>query len=70
MIDAGNALSVRTQCEFVQVQRSGYYYQSKRQCGVDGKLLNEIHEIWLAGPYYGNVINLRNISVNHLKKWL
>ena len=53
MIDAENGLSVRTQCELVQVQRSGYYYQSKKQCGEDGKIMNEIYEIWLARPYYG-----------------
>ena len=53
MIDAENGLSVRTQCELVQVQRSGYYYQSKKQCGEDGKIMNEIYEIWLARPDYG-----------------
>ena len=53
MIDAENGLSVRTQCEFVQVPRSGYYYQPKQQCGEDGELMNEIYEIWLARPDYG-----------------
>ena len=48
MIDAENGLSVRTQCEFVQVPRSGYYYQPKQQCGEDGELMNEIYEIWFS----------------------
>lgn len=53
MIDAESGLSVRKQCELVQVPRSRYYYQSKRESGQDGLLMNEIHDIWLAKPFYG-----------------
>lgn len=53
MIDAKQDLSVRKQCELVQVPRSGYYYESKRQVGQDGLLMNEIRDIWLKRPYYG-----------------
>ena len=53
MIDAEQDLSVRTQCELVNISRSGYYYQSKQQAGQDGLLMNEIQDIWLAHPYYG-----------------
>lgn len=45
-------LSVRQQCQLLEVNRSMVYYKGKK--GVDeSEIMNRIHEIWLKFPAYG-----------------
>jgi len=53
MIDRDHKkLSVRQQCELVEVHRSNLYYQPKPKVD-DSILMNKIHELWLKRPIYG-----------------
>jgi len=53
MIDPHSDVSIRKQCQFLSVPRSGYYYQPMQWSRLNGILMNEIHEIWTGTPFYG-----------------
>lgn len=46
-------LSLRRQCELLNVNRSSLYYKAKEQKLADINLLNEIRDIWERHPFYG-----------------
>jgi putative transposase len=46
-------LSLRRQCELLQVNRSTFYYKAAEIDADDIDLLNEIREIWERYPFYG-----------------
>ena len=46
-------LSLRRQCELLQINRSTVYYKSAEVDADDVDLLNEIREIWERYPFYG-----------------
>ena len=47
-VDPGfSDLSVRQQCELLQIARSSYYYQSCYNNDLNQDLANIIHELWL-----------------------
>ena len=53
MIEEGHAdLSVRKQCELLQVRRSSFYYQPVT-LKEETELANEINELWQEMPFYG-----------------
>ena len=45
-------ISVRTQCQLLDLQRSTMYYKPIPKAD-DSVLMNEIHELWLKKPFYG-----------------
>lgn len=53
MIDPHSDVSIRKQCQFLSLPRSGYYYQPMQWSVLNGVLMNEIHEIWTGTPFYG-----------------
>lgn len=54
LIDREHAeLSLRRQCELLQVNRSTLYYKAAEVEANDIDLLNEIREIWERYPFYG-----------------
>ena len=52
LIDPSHSLSVRAQCELMDVCRSSLYYHHADR-SEDFRLMNLIHEIWQAHPFYG-----------------
>jgi putative transposase len=46
-------LSVRRQCDLLQVNRSTIYYKAHGTSVDDTSLLNEIRDIWERYPFYG-----------------
>jgi putative transposase len=54
LVDCNHAgLSLRRQCELLQVNRSTLYYKASEIDADDIDLLNEIREIWERYPFYG-----------------
>lgn len=54
LVDVKHAeLSLRRQCELLQINRSMLYYKEKMVDAGDLDLLNEIREIWERYPFYG-----------------
>ena len=54
LIDSNHAeLSLRRQCELLQVNRSTFYYKAAEIDPDDVDLLNDIREIWERYPFYG-----------------
>ena len=63
-------LSLRRQCELLQVNRSSMYYKPKGEATHDINLLNEIRDIWIRYPFYGYrritwVLRQKGFKVNH-----
>jgi putative transposase len=53
-VDATHAeLSLRRQCELLQVNRSTLYYKAREADIDDISLLNEIRDVWERYPFYG-----------------
>ena len=53
-IDANNQdVSLRKQCELLEINRSTVYYKKRPTKVGDIDLLNEIRDIWLKRPFYG-----------------
>ncbi len=46
-------LSLRRQCELLNVNRSTLYYEEEKAAIDDVTLLNEIRDIWVRYPFYG-----------------
>lgn len=55
MLDLANtSLSLRQQCELLQLNRGNLYYiPDTAKAADDAWLMNEIHEIWHNLPFYG-----------------
>jgi putative transposase len=53
MIDRGEQLSVKRQCELLDLNRSGVYYLPRPVPEADLKLMRQIDELHLKHPYYG-----------------
>lgn len=63
-------LSVRRQCDLLQVNRSTIYYKSYGTSADDTSLLNEIRDIWERYPFYGYrritvELQYKGYDVNH-----
>ena len=53
MIDRDHQkLSIRQQCDLIEVHRSSLYYQVRPKAD-DSVLMNKVHELWLKRPFYG-----------------
>jgi putative transposase len=53
MIDGGAKLSVKRQCELLELNRSGVYYTPRPVPQADLKLMRRIDELHLRWPFYG-----------------
>jgi putative transposase len=69
-------LSIRNQCELLNISRSSYYYNlvatTNNATDNNIELMNLIHEIWLKHPFYGYrkikvVLSKLGYVVNHKK---
>ena len=65
-------LSLRSRCQLLSVNRSSIYYVPVAKTNSDLDLVNEIHDIWLATPFYGYrkitaVLKRCGHQVNHKK---
>lgn len=55
MVDSSHSkLSVKRQCEILEISRSSYYYQPKGENARNLALMREIDEQFLDTPYYGS----------------
>nr|ASA76627.1 HTH domain containing protein [Pyxidicoccus sp. MCy9557] len=55
MVQPGlDTLSVRKQCDLLQVSRSGLYYQPVEVSAEELQLMRRIDELYLARPFYGS----------------
>ena len=54
MIDKGNSVSIKRQCEILKISRSGVYYKARGTSGEDLKIMRAIDEIHLKYPFYGS----------------
>ena len=53
MIDRGEKLSVKRQCELLDLNRTGVYYTPRPLPESDLKLMRQIDELHLRWPFYG-----------------
>ena len=53
MIDRGSQLSVTSQCEILDLNRTGVYYTPRPVCERDLRLMRRIDELHLAHPFLG-----------------
>lgn len=54
MIDKGFVdLSLRSQFDLLNLNRSSYYYQKVAPSQLDQDLANQIYELWLQYPFFG-----------------
>lgn len=71
MIDPGNVqIPIYRQCELLELSRSSYYYESKRDDCYNLMLMNLIDEQFIRTPFYGVPrmtawLNLQGYEVNH-----
>ena len=47
-------LSLRSQCNLVNINRSSYYYKAGNVSEIDLKIMRRIDEIYLNFPFYGS----------------
>ena len=71
MIDETESISIRKQCDLLDIWRSGVYYETSNT-SEDTDLANEIHDIWQELPFYGYrritaELHRRAMFVNHKK---
>ncbi len=54
MVEPGETLSIRRQCELLAVSRSGWYYEPEPADAEELALMRRIDELHLAYPFYGS----------------
>jgi putative transposase len=54
MVEPDDRLSLRRQCELLQVSRSGWYYEPSPVSAEDLALMRRIDELHLKLPFYGS----------------
>ena len=47
-------LSLRSQCDLLNINRSSYYYKPATASEIDLKIMRRIDEIYLDFPFYGS----------------
>jgi putative transposase len=73
MIDTNfSELSLRSQFELLNLNRSSFYYQKIVPDEVEQNIANRINEIWLRHPFYGYrkitaVLRQEDILINRKK---
>lgn len=66
-------LSLRSQCDLLNINRSSYYYKPIKVNEIDLKIMRRVDEIYLNFPFYGSrkitaILNKEfNISINRKK---
>jgi len=53
VIDKTNEISVKRQCELLNINRSRYYYQPKENELPDAALVDELNELYKDAPFFG-----------------
>ena len=66
-------LSVRYQCQLLNVNRSAVYYKEKVTVD-ESEIMNRLHEIWLKFPVYGyrritKALQEAGYDINHKRVW-
>jgi putative transposase len=46
-------LSIKRQCELLEISRAGYYYEPKPTSSEDLRLINKVDEIYTEYPFFG-----------------
>jgi putative transposase len=65
LIDAEHReLSIRRQCELLELERSTYYYEPATETAENLKLMRAIDELYLARPYFGSRRMGQELGVN------
>jgi putative transposase len=65
LIDAEHReLSIRRQCELLELERSSYYYEPATETAENLKLMRAIDELYLAHPFYGSRRISQELGVN------
>ena len=54
MVMSEHALSVRRQCELLQINRSGLYYEPAEKSAEELALMRRIDELHLQRPFFGS----------------
>jgi putative transposase len=67
---ANNKISIRRQCELLELHRSGYYHQPATETPLNVSLMKQIDSIYTLRPYYGvpritYELNRQGYQVNH-----
>jgi putative transposase len=53
MVDASEPLSIRRQCDLLQISRSGLYYTANVISEIDLRIMRMIDEQYTRTPFYG-----------------
>ena len=53
MVKTGQELSIKKQCEILEIHRSGIYYKSRGESELNLELMDKIDEKYLLRPYFG-----------------
>lgn len=54
LVDGGEVISLRNQCELLGISRSGYYYEGRPESAENLALMRRLDELHLAHPVYGS----------------
>jgi putative transposase len=54
LVDGGEAMSLRDQCELLGISRSGYYYESRPESPENLAIMRRLDELHLANPVFGS----------------
>jgi len=54
MIEKYDGLSIKEQCNFLEVAESSYYYEPKKESAENLEIMRLLDEIYLEHPYYGS----------------
>jgi putative transposase len=54
LVDGGEAMSLREQCELLGISRSGYYYESRPESAENLAIMRRLDELHLANPVFGS----------------
>lgn len=65
LIDAEHdQLSIRRQCELLELERSSYYYEQATETAENLKWMRAIDELYLARPYFGSRRMSQELDIN------
>lgn len=68
MVDKSGLISIRKQCNLLDINRSNLYYEPAYK--NETEIANTIHDIWLAKPFYGyrritETLKREGFEINH-----
>ncbi len=54
LVDGGETMSLREQCELLGISRSGYYYESRPESAGNLAIMRRLDELHVANPVFGS----------------